>query len=492
MRNGPGRSDAHPTRLVTVAVAIVLLAAGALWGVTAWRGSDAAAQLPAPPAGTAVAPAVASHLATVYAVAEAAPRSPDAVGALCLAYHADMLFDFADRCYAAVIGLVPDDWRWLYYRAVIQSERGGGDALRGTLRRVVTLSPQFAPAWLRLGDAQFKAGDYDAAREAWRRASELPEPQSEAREGIRHVPEVPLSAYAALGLARVAMVRGQQEQARGILEKLRQQAPPFGSVLRLLADTYRTAGKESEAAVLIRRARRLPDHAPYADPVIDTLARESRNSVFLLQKASEANLATNAAWSEYLTRRALEFDPSNPEVIVKLGRLLRTIERNDEALVYFQQYQRLVPGDFLVYAHIGSCLSALGRYEEAESFLRRAIMGLDDATTHYNLALLLAQTGRPAAAIEEYTKALDRDPMHADARMNLAATLARQGRLDQAGRELMTLLDQDPDNAIARTNLGLVLLQQGRTDRARAELEAALRLDPQLGAAREALQSLAR
>jgi tetratricopeptide (TPR) repeat protein len=151
-----------------------------------------------------------------------------------------------------------------------------------------------------------------------------------------------------------------------------------------------------------------------------------------------------------------------------------------------------VPGDYLVYAHIGSCLSALGRYEEAESFLRRAIMGLDDATTHYNLALLLAQTGRPAAAIEEYTKALERDPMHADARMNLATTLARQGRLDQAGRELTTLLEQDPDNAVARTNLGLVLLQQGRTDRARAELEAALRIDPQLTPASEALRSLAR
>jgi tetratricopeptide (TPR) repeat protein len=484
--------NARPARLIARAVAIVWLAGGALWSVTACRGSGAAAPFPAPPAGTTVAPAVASHLAMAYAAAAAAPRSPDTVGALCLAYHADMLFDFADRCYAVVIELAPDDWHWLYYRAIIQSERGGGEALRESLRRVLTVSPQFAAAWLRLGDAEFKAGEYDAARDAWLRASALPEPQSEARDGIRHVPEVPLSAYAALGLARVAMVRGEQDQARDILEKLRQQAPQFGSVLRLLADTYRTAGKEPEAATLIRRARRLPDYAPYADPVIDTLARESRNSVFLLQKASEANLATNAAWSEYLTRRALEFDPSNPEVIVKLGRLLRTIGRNDEALVYFRQYQQLVPGDYLVYAHIGSCLSALGRYEEAESFLRRAIMGLDDATTHYNLALLLAQTGRPAAAIEEYTKALERDPMHADARMNLATTLARQGRLDQAGRELTTLLEQDPDNAVARTNLGLVLLQQGRTDRARAELEAALRIDPQLTPASEALRSLAR
>ena len=96
--------------------------------------------------------------------------------------------------------------------------------------------------------------------------------------------------------------------------------------------------------------------------MVDDLARESRNSTLLLRLASEANLAVNAEWSEYLTRRALEFDPDNPEAVVKLGRVLRTIGRNEEALEFFQRYHQLVPGDYLGLAHIGSCLSALGRY----------------------------------------------------------------------------------------------------------------------------------
>ena len=224
--------------------------------------------------------------------------------------------------------------------------------------------------------------------------------------------------------------------------------------------------------------------------MVDDLARESRNSTLLLRVSSEANLAVNAEWAEYLTRRALEFDPDNPEAVVKLGRVLRTIGRNEEALEFFQHYNQMVPGDFLGLAHIGSCLSAMGRYQEAESYLRRAVAGIDDPQTHYNLGLLLSITNRTSESIAEYEKALARDPRHGDARLNMATALARQGKMDQASRELTRLVDQDPDNAVARTNLGVVLLQLGKVAQARAQLEAALRADPSLGPAREALESI--
>ena len=92
-----------------------------------------------------------------YEVARDQPTSPAAVGALCVAYHADMFFEEADRCYALVTGLEPAQWRWRYYRALIQSERGGGESLIETLRSVVAQASNFGPAFLRLGDAHFKA-----------------------------------------------------------------------------------------------------------------------------------------------------------------------------------------------------------------------------------------------------------------------------------------------------------------------------------------------
>jgi tetratricopeptide (TPR) repeat protein len=484
-------SGIHRRSVVVGALVAAVLVGAGVWTFLQSQQSEAVTRLPPLPPSAAQSNAIAAHLAAKYAAARSEPTSPVAIGALCVAYHADMFFEEADRCYARVIELDSSQWRWRYYRALIQAERGGGETLVENLRRVVNQASDFGPAWQRLGDALFKAGKYDEAREAWERAAQAPASDANQRSP-RHVIEVPLSAYANVGLARIALVQGDTTNARAILERVAADAPQFSSGLRLLADVYRSLGRQGDADRLVYRASRLQPFAPYLDPMVDDLARESRNSTLLLRVSSEANLAVNAEWAEYLTRRALEFDPDNPETVVKLGRVLRTVGRNDEALGFFQRYHQMVPGDFLGLAHIGSCLSAMGRYQEAESYLRRAVAGIDDPQTHYNLGLLLSITNRPAEAIAEYEKALARDPMHPDARLNMATALARQGRTDQALRELTRLVDQDPDNAVARTNFGVLLIQQGKVEQARAQLEAALRADPNLGPARQALESIQR
>jgi tetratricopeptide (TPR) repeat protein len=467
---------------------LLAVAVAAVVGVGQWRTAEARSRLPVPPGGERSA-AVVEHLSDRYQAAHEAPTSIASVGPLCLAYHADMYYDLAERCYERAKEIEPDNWRWLYFISLIQAERGGGPDLIQTLQQVTVLAPAFGPAWLRLGEAEFKAGRYDDAADAWRRAGELREPEG-SQEPPVHVTEVPLTAYAAFGLARVAMVRGQTDQARQILERITVEVPQFGPAFRLLAEAYVELGRQADANRAIYRARRRSPYTPYGDPLVDELARESRNAVLLLRLSSEASLEMNAEWSEFLTRRALEFAPDNPDVVVKLARVLRTVGRNEEALVYFEKYHAMVPGDLQGLAHIGSCLSALGRFGEAESYLRRAVAGLDDPITHYNLGLLLAVTERVDEAIVHYREALARDPMHAEARLNLAAALARQGRMEVAARELERLVADDPENALARTNLGLVLVQQGRVPRAKAELQEALRLEPRMTPAAEALASL--
>jgi tetratricopeptide (TPR) repeat protein len=465
---------------------LLVVSALAIAGVRSWTAMRAAAQLP-PMADLAGRPAaLAAHVRDAYEAARKAPSSAVAVGALCTAYHADLFFDDAVRCYDRVIQL-DDGWRWQYARALIDIELGGAPGLADRLRAIAAIAPQFAPVWLRLGDAEFKAGRYDEAVAAWRRASELPEPSAPAGVSPPHLSEVPLATYASFGLARVDLVRNDAAAARERLERVVQASPSFGPALRLLADTYRTQGRDADADRAVYRAGRLPPFAPFVDPVVDELTRESRNGTLLLRVASEATLTVNAAWSEYLARRAVRFDPDNPDATVKLARVLRTLERNEEALGYFLKYAMQVPGDYLALAHIGSCLSALGRYAEAETYLRRSLSGLDDATTHYNLGLLLARTGRLAEAEREYRRAIAIDPAQADARGNLAPLLVRMGRVDDAARELRRLVAEDPENAGALTNLGVVLLQQGRVEEARLYLTEALRLVPNLPQAREAL-----
>jgi tetratricopeptide (TPR) repeat protein len=448
-------------------------------------------RLPAVPDLSSQPKAVSEHLLARFDAARADPGSDRIVGALCVAYHADMFHNQADRCYALASALNPDEWRWKYYRALIHSERGEADVVAAAMREV-TGKTDFGPAWWRLGEAEFKEGRYDRAEEAWRRALKAPEPERAPGESPPHPAGIPLSAHASLGLARLALARGNADDARQILERVTTTSPRFSSGFRLLAESYTVLGRRADADTALRRANRLPPYAPYADPMVDALARESRNGTFLLRQASEADLADSAEWSEYLTRRALEFDPDNPDVVAKLGRILRTLGRTEEALAVFQRYQQMVPGDKLALAQIGGCLTDLGEFGQAESYLRRALGGLEDGLTHYNLGLLLAQTDRLDEAVAEYKLALTFDPNDARTHNNLAAVLARQGKLDQAARELTRALEIDPDNANTHTNLGLVFAQQGHRERAAREFEAALRINPDHSTAREGLRGLAR
>ena len=193
--------------------------------------------------------------------------------------------------------------------------------------------------WLRLGDAEFKAARYDEAADAWRRAATLPAPDARIRAASPpHVPEVSHHVRTRrFGLARVALVTGDPGGARDILERVVRD-------LAVLRPRVPAAGRQLPRA-RPRRPRRSgpsitpagsPAFAPFADPIVDGLTRQSRNSTLLLRVASEATLTVNAAWSEYLTRRAVEFEPDNPDAVLKLARVLRTLERNEEAL-------RLVP-----------------------------------------------------------------------------------------------------------------------------------------------------
>jgi tetratricopeptide (TPR) repeat protein len=443
-------------RRIVILAFVAVLGGLALFATRELTRPSGAARLPVLPAISAQPAAVAQHLRAKDAAARSEPRSVDAVGALCLAYHADMFFTEAEQCYTLLVdSLAPSDWAWRYYRALIQSERGGGDALVASLRHVLALAPDFGPAWLRLGDAEFKAGRYQQAEDAWRRAAAVSEPDRGSATP-RHTAEVPIASYASLGLARIAVNRGTPDQSREILERVASLTPRFGAAHRLLAENYTALGRSADAERAIHHASRLPAWAPYADPMVDALARESRNSTFLLRQASEADLATNAEWSEYLARRALEVDPDNVDVLSKLGRILRTLGRNEEALDFFLLYSEKVPGDFQGLAHIGSCLSDLGRPEEAERYLRKALEGIDDSLTHYNLGVVLAATNRVAEAALEYRRALDRDPFELGARNNLAAVLVKQGQVAEATRELSRVLAIDPDNALARANLDIL------------------------------------
>jgi tetratricopeptide (TPR) repeat protein len=476
-------------------VAAVVIAAGGYAAYTRVRRADYTSRLPPLPDLSRSPAAMRTHLAQADATAHQYPTSADSVGALGFAYHADMFYAEAERCYRLAEGLAGSEgWRWTYYRALAESERGESAAALAALRTVTASAPQFAPGWWRLGEAEFKAGKNSEAEAAWQRLQSMPEPDQGATTsgGATQAPGAPLSAYATLGLARVALARGDTAGAGTLLERVTKSAPSFGPAYRLLGTVYAALGLSDESAAATRKADRSPGYDPYVDPTFDALVRESRNSTFLLQQASATDVTTNSGWREHLIRLALEYDPDNTDALYELASLLRVLRRFDEALTLLEQYRRAVPDDVQALADTGRCLSGLKRYAEAEGVLRRAVAALDDANARYDLGLVLDRTGRLAEAMTEYQRALTLNPNHRDALNNLGIAYVRLNRLPDAARLFERLVADDPGNADAHTNLGVVFMTQGNRDRAAREFTAALQINPDHAVARDGLTKVGR
>jgi tetratricopeptide (TPR) repeat protein len=462
--------------LIVVAAVIVAIAAAGI-GFRVRSRAAASARLPQLPDTTWQAEAVARHLSEADRIARRSPSSPAAVGALGMAYHADLFYDAAAAAYQAAVRLAPDDLQWNYLLALVHVERGEAAAAASRLRDIVAVNPGLALVWLRLGDAEFKRARYKEADEAYAHA-ESTTGRFDVAAGPGRRDPIPFAAYAALGRARVAAQHGEIDRARQVLEKLVADAPRFGAAHRLLGDTYERLGSADNAARHVARAAALPAYNAAPDPMVDALARESRRSVLLLKQASAADPTRDAAWREYLIRRALEFDGANPDVVYEAGALYQQLKRPAEALPYFQRHLDMVTDDQQTLVQIGKCYSDLGKFGEAEAHLRRALALSDDAVGEYNLGYVMEQTGRADEAERQYRRALALNPGLAAAQTNLGTALAARGRLGEAVDHLSEAVRLEPGSAAARNNLGALLLQERQLENAAREFRLALELNP--------------
>jgi tetratricopeptide (TPR) repeat protein len=464
------------------AIAIVLLVSVAtIWiGARARARGLAAARLPHVPDAAGQSPAVVDHLRLADQRARANPTSAEAVGALGMAYHADLFYEPAAEAYRLAAELDRRDWRWPRYLVLLQLERSDAEPALEGLRAIVGATPDFALAWLRLGDAEFKRAHYSEADAAYARAAVA----GAARSGVptaapgRRV-TVAVASHAALGRARVALQQGQVDAARRTLEQVVAGEQAFGAAHRMLGDALLRLGRGDEAARHLARAAALPAYNAPADPMIDALARESRSSVFLLKQASAAAVAHDSQWREFLVRRALEFNDRNPDVVYEMGALLQQRKRPGEALTYFMRHLDMVSDDQQTLIQIGKCYAELGRFSDAEAVLRRSLAITDDAVGFYNLGYVLEQLERPAEAERQYERALALNSGLASAHNNLGTALARRGRFVEAIVHLTEVVRLDPGSADARNNLGGILLQRQRIEGASLQFRSALELNPE-------------
>jgi predicted AlkP superfamily phosphohydrolase/phosphomutase/Tfp pilus assembly protein PilF len=107
-----------------------------------------------------------------------------------------------------------------------------------------------------------------------------------------------------------------------------------------------------------------------------------------------------------------------------------------------------------------------------------------------NLAAVLFQEGKFAAAAEAYERLLAEHPDDAALRASWAGALGALGRYDESLAELERAIAQQPLNPEAHHNRGVIFEKQGKRDEAVAAYRSALRYNPQYAPSQQALVRL--
>ena len=96
-------------------------------------------------------------------------------------------------------------------------------------------------------------------------------------------------------------------------------------------------------------------------------------------------------------------------------------------------------------------------------------------TGHYRL-----EDGLFDEAIEQFEKALAKEPEHTGALLGLATTYLQMGQLEEAVARFDRALAVDPEMAVAYADRGIAWDHLGEHEKALADYRAALALDPKL------------
>ncbi len=146
-----------------------------------------------------------------------------------------------------------------------------------------------------------------------------------------------------------------------------------------------------------------------------------------------------------------------------LGQVYAAAGRHGEALEQFQRVLDKKPDDKGCQIAIGSCLLDLGRLDECEAIVKRALTDNEDASqANCFLGMISFRRGDTATALKHLRRAEKGDPRLPGLHSRIGHVyLARQRWVD-AQRAFQKALSIDPDDAISHDGLGVAYRRQKR------------------------------
>jgi len=145
-----------------------------------------------------------------------------------------------------------------------------------------------------------------------------------------------------------------------------------------------------------------------------------------------------------------------------------------ESVVDFQ----LKPGDSTMKLPFEMSPEEIAKLKEDIKKAEKAKQASGEVKQAFDAGLKLAAEGKWDEAIEEYKKALEKDPDQAYIQANLADALAKTGKNDDALAAYQKALTLKPDDAALYTNLGVLLGKMGKNKESQDMFKKAASINP--------------
>jgi tetratricopeptide (TPR) repeat protein len=228
--------------------------------------------------------------------------------------------------------------------------------------------------------------------------------------------------------------------------------------------------------------------------ISEALKFAGKSDIEDLYKVGEDFLQSDPIKAEKILRRILEIEPENDSAHKKLGDCLHDLGRYNEAESEFKEAIMIKPDDVEYHCYLANLLVELGseRYKDAEKEFEEALrLKPDDYWTHNDFGVLLHNWKRYYEAEREFREGLRLKPKKSDEvslHINLGTLFEEWGRYKEAKSEyekaiaisrelILTKPEVAKDLARAHYNLGTLLAGKLKSfDEAKGEFKEAIRI----------------
>jgi tetratricopeptide (TPR) repeat protein len=212
-------------------------------------------------------------------------------------------------------------------------------------------------------------------------------------------------------------------------------------------------GKQFAAKLELENAEAKFSNALNSDPgSID--ARIWLGKVALMR--GQSNVASN------FLKETLAIQPKDAEALALQG-VSELQQGNLEAAVqYLESARKLDSGLDLVHSNLARCYKLSGKFEEAEVAARKALeINPMNAEAHFELAACMAKQNKMSDALVHCVNAINSNPFFVDAYIALATMFVLAGRAEKAIEVYRKGLTNMPNAHILRDHLCTLLFRQG-------------------------------